>query len=213
MKRDLLPAVHLSAGRIKFLRVVVAVNTAIALLSACQPITSANTTAKKLPPAPWSKPPLSAKAVPQVFLQQWQKTDKRGSVCAAIAPTSLGKGQGAKPRPANFGSDAWAVAYDKPGLPGRTSDGSPCTNCGRGAFGIAGTSGNVDDPQYQGFPFHRQWADGSHADYGLEGGNGPSYLAYLTIKNQRCSYNVWSFLGREHLEYLLEHLRFVEGAP
>lgn len=169
--------------------------------------------AKKLPPAPWSKPPLSPKQVPKVFLQQWQQTGKRGSVCAALVPISLGMGQGATPRPANFGTGAWAIAYDKPGLPGRRPDGSYCANCGRGAFGIAGTGAAANVPSYPGFPFHRNWADGSQADYGLEGGFGLPYLAYLTIENQSCLYNVWSFLGRDHLEYLLQHLRFIKGAP
>lgn len=162
--------------------------------------------------SPWSKPPLAKHEVPQVFLEQWRQVGNRVSSCAAIAPTSLGSGQGATPRPANFGTNAWAIAYDKPGLPGRRPDGSFCDNCGRGAFGIAGTSVNIDEPRYQGFSFHRQWADGSRADYGLEGGDSLPYLAYLEISGQRCLYNVWSFLGRDHLEHLLDHLRFIEGA-
>ncbi len=204
----------------EFSKVAVAVNTVVAILPIWSSITAADaapppalSVAKKLPPAPWSKPPLSPNQVPKVFIEQWRQTKKRGSVCAALAPINLGKGQGAKPRVANFGTGAWANAYDKPGLPGRRPDGSFCANCGRGAFGIAGTSGDANEPSYPGFPFHRQWADGSRADYGLEGGKSLPYLAYLKINNQRCLYNVWSFLGRDHLEYLLQHLRFVKGAP
>ncbi len=52
-------------------------------------------------------------------------------------------------------------------------------------------------------------ADGSSAGYGPEGGTGPSDLAYLRIQGQECLYNVWSRLGRAHLEHLLESLRFV----
>lgn len=169
-----------------------------------------HTQKKILPAAPWSKPALSAKQVAPVFQQQWQQAGRKAA-CAAIAPLNLGKVAGAKPRSANFGSGAWAVAYDKPGLPGRKPDGSFCANCGRGAFGIAGTSVDASAPQYQGFPYQRRWADGSQANYGLSGGTSLPYLAYLTVANQRCLYNVWSFLGREHLEYFLEQLRFVKA--
>ena len=52
-------------------------------------------------------------------------------------------------------------------------------------------------------------ADGSTAGYGPEGGTGPAQLAYLRIAGQGCLYNVWSRLGRAHLEQLLGALRFV----
>ena len=199
------------AGTLGLLEMVVTVNTAIAPLAAKQSIDPV--TDKTRPPAPWTQPLLSASEVSRVFLDEWLLLGNRGSVCAAIAPTSLGKGQGAKPRRANFGTGAWAIAYDKPGLPGRTPNGSLCANCGRGAFGIAGTSSDIKDPRYRAWPFHREWADGSRADYGLEGGESLPYLAYLEISGQRCLYNVWSFLGRDHLEHLLNHLRFIDGAP
>jgi len=56
------------------------------------------------------------------------------------------------------------------------------------------------------------WADGSAVGYGPAGGEGPNYLAYVQVKGQRCLYNIWSFLGREHLESFLEQLRLVQGA-
>jgi len=87
--------------------------------------------------APWSKPALPPSEVPAVLLQQWRQADNRSS-CAALAPVSLGQGAGATPRAADF-SGGWVVAYDKPGLPGRSPDASRCTDCGQGAFGIAGT--------------------------------------------------------------------------
>ena len=158
--------------------------------------------------APWSKAPISASQAP-VFLSQWRQAENRAT-CAALAPIALGAGQGATPRQAYF-AGGWAIAYDKVGLPGRNPDGTACATCGRGAFGIAGTGSQADGSEYQGWPFSQKWTDGSHARYGLEGNVGPQYLAFLTIKGQRCLYNVWSFLGREHLEYLLEQLRFVQG--
>lgn len=78
----------------------------------------------------------------------------------------------------------------------------------RSAFGIAGTGVNAADSTYSDWSFHREWADGSRAGYGPEGGGaGPKQLAYLRIAGQGCLYNVWSLLGREHLEHLLESIR------
>ena len=87
------------------------------------------------------------------------------------------------------------MAYDQPDL--------------RSAFGVAGTGSGAAEPSYDDWPFARRWADGSSAGYGPEGGSGPNQLAYLRIAGQGCLYNVWSRVGREHLERLLEQLRFV----
>ena len=89
----------------------------------------------------------------------------------------------------------WAVAYDRPDL--------------RGAFGIAGSGTTAEGATYA-WPDTLRWADGSSAGYGPEGGTGPNQLAYLRIAGQGCLYNVWSRLGRAHLERLLAELRFVE---
>lgn len=144
-------------------------------------------------PAPWGQAALAAAQVPPVYLEQWRRAENRAT-CALIAPSSLGTGEGTAPRAATF-SGGWAVAYDQPGL--------------RSAFGVAGTGAPAAEPSYDEWPFSRRWADGSSAGYGPEGGSGPNQLAYLRIAGQGCLYNVWSRLGREHLEHLLAHLRFV----
>jgi hypothetical protein len=146
-----------------------------------------------LPTAPWSGSRLAAATVPAVFVAEWRKAENRAT-CALIAPANLGEGAGATPRRANF-SGGWAVAYDRPGL--------------RSAFGVAGTGSRASEPAYDAWPHRRAWADGSSAGYGPEGGTGPNELAYLRIQGQDCLYNVWSRLGRAHLEQLLESLRFV----
>ena len=52
-------------------------------------------------------------------------------------------------------------------------------------------------------------ADVKH--YGLEGFEmGPDWLAYVHVPGQSCMYNVWSSVGKEHLEALVDHLRVVE---
>lgn len=133
-------------------------------------------------------------AVAPVFATQWRAADNRAS-CGLLAPVALGEGQGATPRAATF-SGGWAVAYDLPDV--------------RSAFGIAGTGSLATGPSYDAWPLRQRWADGSTAGYGQEGGTGPVQLAYLRIAGQRCLYNVWSRLGQQHLEYLLQQLRFVD---
>jgi hypothetical protein len=146
------------------------------------------------PPPPWSAAPLAAESVSRHYLEQWRRAENRAR-CAPIAPADPGVGHGATPRAATF-AGGWAVAYDRPGL--------------RSAFGIAGTgSSAAEEPGEYRWPHQRIWADGSRAGYGPEGGTGPNELAYLRIEGQDCLYNVWSRLGRDHLEHLLEQLRFV----
>jgi hypothetical protein len=146
------------------------------------------------PEAPWSRPRLGADEAPAVYLTEWRRAENRAG-CAPLAPAALGAGEGATPRAASF-SGGWGVAYDLPRL--------------RSAFGVAGAGVLAADSSYSDWPFHLHWADGGSAGYGPEGGTGPNQLAYLRIPGQTCLYNVWSRLGREHLELLLSELRFIE---
>lgn len=145
-------------------------------------------------PAPWSRAALAEEVVPPVYAAAWGDAENRAS-CALVAPVTLGAGADAVPREATF-AGGWAVAYDLPDL--------------RSAFGIAGTGVEAAAETYDEWPHRRTWADGSVAAYGPEGGSGPNQLAYLRIAGQGCLYNVWSRLGRTHLETLLEALRFVD---
>jgi hypothetical protein len=144
--------------------------------------------------APWSDAPIAASKVPAVYLTEWQAAENRAT-CAPIAFRQLGIGAKGVPRRANF-SGGWAVAYDLPDE--------------RSAFGVAGTGSRASDPSYADWPYNRAWSDGSSVGYGPEGGTGPNQLAYLRIAGQDCLYNVWSRLGRDHLEFLIKELRFVE---
>ena len=147
------------------------------------------------PRAPWRDTPLPRAGVPDVYQTQWEKAENRAT-CAMIAPRSVGAaGVNAKPRAATF-SGGWAVAYDLPGT--------------RSAFGVAGAGVRAGEPSYSKWPYVQEWGDGSKAEYGPEGGEGPNQLAYLRIQGQDCLYNVWSRLGRDHLELLLRELRFVK---
>ena len=166
-----------------------------AVFSAAVLLAAACTTATLPPIAPWREPALARATIPEVYVTEWQKAENRDT-CALIAPRSLGAaGANATPRAARF-AGGWAVAYDLPGL--------------RSAFGIAGAGVRTGDPSYNKWPYVHEWGDGSKVEYGPEGGEGPNQLAYLRIQGQDCLYNVWSRLGREHLELLLRELRRVE---
>lgn len=133
-------------------------------------------------------------------LEQWRRAQNRGH-CAPLAFAEIAS-PSARARRATF-SGGWAVAFDLPGL--------------RSAFGIAGTgtAAPTDDELAQ-WPLHLAWP-GGRAGYGLSGrkpyapddpdGAGQESLAYLRIDGQGCLYNVWSRLGRAHLELLLRGLR------
>lgn len=145
--------------------------------------------------APWREPALSRSQVPPVYVTEWQKAENR-DICALVAPRSVGEaGANATPRRANF-SGGWAVAYDLPDV--------------RSAFGVAGTGALPGEPTYDAWPYVQDWGDGSKVEYGPEGGQGPNQLAYVRIAGQQCLYNVWSRLGKEHLELLIRELRLVE---
>lgn len=147
---------------------------------------------------PWGSNAVGAAAVPSVYRTEWLKAENRAT-CALIAITDNGVTRGATPRAATFGG-GWGVAYDLAGQ--------------RSAFGVAGSGVNASEPSYDEWPFKRTWSDGSRVGYGPEGGTGPglNQLAYLRIAGQGCLYNIWSRLGREHLESMMNAIRFVETA-
>ena len=150
-----------------------------------------------LPQPPWTEPALLPSEAPGPYLEVWREAENR-STCAPLAPASLLTDRPATPRPATF-AGGWGVAYDLPGL--------------RSAFGVAGTGVSPSPDTYDEWPYRIAWQGGSSAGYGPEGGTGPNQLAYLRVAGQDCLYNVWSRLGREHLEQLLANLRLVQVHP
>ena len=135
-----------------------------------------------------------------LVLTAWRQARNRGS-CAPQAFADTGE-PAASPRRAYF-AGGWAVAFD---LPGR-----------RSAFGIAGTgTAAPGDSELAQWP-QQLPLDGGLAGYGLSGrapypaddpdGFGHESLAYVRLDGQGCLYNVWSQLGRAHLQRLLQQLR------
>jgi hypothetical protein len=143
---------------------------------------------------PWDAAPLDIGEVPAVYLSEWGRAENQAR-CPLLILSDLGaRGEDGTPRRAQFGG-GWGVAYDLPEL--------------RSAFGIAGTGAEPGEATYDAWPHRRAWSDGSRVGYGPEGGTGPNQLAYLQMAGFRCLFNVWSRLGVEHLETLVEGLRLV----
>ncbi len=105
-------------------------------------------------------------------------------------------------------------------MPGLGGDGYDCPDCGRGVFGVG--SGRPapppprDSDRGRALVLGRAWDDGSIARYGetpaVAGSatnSNPQAIAHVEVPQQRCHYDVWSYLGREHLEVLLDGLRVV----
>ncbi len=148
----------------------------------------------KFPP-PWENPPARGRSVPAIYITQWQQAENRER-CQPLILLDAEREPGVKIRRAEF-AGGWAVAYDLPGQ--------------RSAFGIAGTGLDLDRNRSTfNFPNTIAWADGSSVSYGLEGGTGPGYLAYLNVSGQSCLYNIWSKRGQIHLEHLISSLRQVK---
>ena len=152
-------------------------------------VLSGCSTGTRQPVAPWQAAAIAD--APQVYRTAWQEAENRKS-CALVAFAS--PPDNATPRRASF-AGGWGIAYDTPSQ--------------RSAFGIAGTGAEASGAAYE-WPDQRVWGDGSSATWGLEGGSGPNHLAYVRIAGQDCLYNIWSALGEEHLESLLQQIRFVD---
>ncbi len=164
-----------------------------------------------LAPAPWSAAAIPPTSVPSVIADEWGMAENK-RWCSALAPTDLGlAAAAATPRAAMF-DGGWGVAWDLPSGPGQTVTGEDCPDCGRSAFGIAGT-GQVEDAQVLvRRPTSVAWSDGSVASYGTTPGQTTSKrIATLVVAGQGCAYEVWSNLGEAHLGRLVDGLRTVRG--
>ncbi|PPK93784.1 hypothetical protein CLV92_10960 [Kineococcus xinjiangensis] len=169
-------------------------------------------------PAPWSAAPLAASEVPALALEAWAEAPAESqATCPLLLPAGTAGAPPGEPRRPDF-SGEWAVTWDVPGTPGRFGDSSESPTAGRSTYGVAGvpfTEAEVAESLPQ-WPFQQEWSDGSRAGYGPEGGDPEttSTLAYLQVsEHPGCLYNVWSHLGQEHLEALLESLRYVRTDP
>lgn len=165
-----------------------------------------------LPAAPWSGRALASDQVPAALLQAWANAANR-EVCAPIAVREL---EGASARVSELVEGGWAVEFDRRGQPGMSPSGEACRSCGRGVFGIAGTEMTPDllagEDEGTELPTP-SFADGSHLTIETPEDGERVAAATLTVRGQGCVYQVWSFLGEEHLRQLVQQLRRVEVRP
>jgi hypothetical protein len=170
-------------------------HTTVALIFSLALSLCTDLSAQPKPAPPWSNKPVKPKFVPEAYYSQWHRAENQKN-CGLLVLTAPNKSPQPIIRKAKF-LGGWAVAYDIPSQPG--------------LYGIAGTGVlALDSNDANTFPNTIRWSDGSYASYGLEGGTGPDYLAYVTVAGQGCLYNVWSKRGKKHLEELLYSMRFVD---
>lgn len=162
---------------------------------------------RPLPPPPWSDTPLDSDAVPAPLLRAWAHAANRAQ-CAPLAPSALGAGEGARARTSEL-EGGWAVEFDRRGMPGLGADGEPCARCGRAVFGIAGTNLTAEDLAGEGDSVTPSFADGSQLLLEPPAEGEQVAAASLTVRGQDCVYQVWSFLGAEHVRELVSSLRLV----
>lgn len=165
-----------------------------------------------LPAAPWAEAPLASNEVPAPILTAWARAENR-TQCAPLAPASFGAADGAQARMSALVEGGWAVEFDRRGMPGMNQAGESCRRCGRGVFGIAGTGMSPDElvsEEDDATSPTPTFADGGHLMVEAPAEGESVAAATLTVGGQGCVYQVWSFLGEEHLRELVAGLRLVE---
>jgi hypothetical protein len=162
-----------------------------------------------LPEAPWAGRPLGSATVPAELLQAWRQADNRGW-CPPLMPDLM---DGVAARGVSL-DGGWALVFDAPGMAGVTADGDPCERCGMSAFGIAGTAANPDEwVELGAADLHPAYRDGTLMEVEREDGDEGALTATLVPSGQGCVYQVWTFLGEDHLRDLVAGLRHVTVPP
>lgn len=160
------------------------------------------------PAAPWSAEHLAQPAAPRALLQAWHRAENHGW-CAPLAPTTLGAGQGARARSGAY-AGGWSLEFDQHGSAGMTAAGEVCETCGRGSFGIAGTAMSAEEAEDLVGATATVLADGGRIDV-QSNPEDPAAVATIVVPGQDCVYQVWTFLGRAHLDELVASLRLVDA--
>ncbi len=162
-----------------------------------------------LPAAPWSEGTVDSSAAPGAVLAAWSRAENRTS-CAPLVATAPGAAEGAEARVSELIEGGWAVEFDRRGMPGMSPRGAPCARCGRGVFGIAGTEMDPDELAGEADAPAPTFADGSHLEVEGPADGETVAAATLTVRGQGCVYQVWSFLGEDHVREIVQGLRVVD---
>jgi hypothetical protein len=156
-----------------------------------------------LPAAPWRAKTVRRSAVPPAYVAAWDRARNR-SGCALLFPLdggpALGEAKASEEKTPN--DNGWDIFLT-------------------GEAGTIEVLGLFDKTsQAQGPSFTRSWADGSVAKYGADLGNAAPgtddsnsapFEAVLTLPDQACAYRIYTTLGKDHLEFLFDHLRLMKG--
>ena len=180
--------------------------------------------------APWlASPPLAQADVP-AFVESWNSDPEAQAQCPLLAPDDLGDGSGATARASDRGQPgAWWVEFDLPGANGEADIQDPVVGAGRATFYVSAIlmgdppAGTSQESVVDRWPDVHVWDDGSEVGWGVSGdgtetptqfdGTPTAWISYMKVQGSPCMYQVGSYLSRDHLVYLISHLRLVEGAP
>lgn len=169
--------------------------------------TASSTTATEPagPAAPWRGATLPRGRVPEPFLDAWERARNRQS-CGLLVPADTGPlmvdpEAAFEPTPDNGGWDIFL------------RDGAKIVEI----LGLFSRESQPEEPRPA--AFSKVWSDGSVARYSADdpGAGAPAdpestaFEATLEIPDQGCVYLIYDTLGKSHLEYVLERLRFAEG--
>lgn len=161
-------------------------------------------------PPPWSQPPIDGGPARAVALAIWQESGNRDRARLLLPADTLLTPE-TTTRPARI-DEGWAVAWDSPGLPGLTARGERCSTCGRGVMGIAAIDLIPNPSRVRASPVVMEWNDGGLAGLGNLPDEG-RWIADILLPGQQASYQLWTYVGRDHLDYLVSQLRYVTGGP
>jgi hypothetical protein len=164
------------------------------------------TTASGDPEAPWRTGTLPRAGVDEDVLGAWEKAKNR-STCGLLVPSEFGPGMdrpaaNATPITDNAG---WEISFRQ---------GASVVQI----LGVFTKASRTERTERE--IFSRRWSDGSLARYGPDARNEEdpnpdpettANEATLLLPDQDCAYVIYDTRGRSEIEFILEHLRFVEG--
>jgi hypothetical protein len=163
-------------------------------------------TATTDPVAPWRSSPRPREVVSEEAFVAWERARNRDT-CALLVPSVFGEGMERPDTSATpINDDAgWEVVFRQ----------GPAVVQIQGLF--TKESRTERTPRQI---FSRRWSDGSVARYGPDAVNPEdpepdpettAIEATLLLPDQDCAYVIYDTRGKSEMEFILEHLQFVEG--
>ena len=158
------------------------------------------------PEAPWRTGTVPRADVDKDIISAWEKARNR-STCRLLVPSEFGPGMD-NPDPSSTpitDNAGWEIAFRQ---------GASVVQI----LGVFTKASRTERTERE--IFNRRWSDGSLARYGPDARNEEdpnpdpettANEATLLLPDQDCAYVIYDTRGRSEIEFILEHLRFVEG--